>query len=188
MHLDGEGSLGGVRLQVDLHGSCFTAGCNQFVPQFLQSVAAVGDQLPDEHLVGGRGWSPQVVQLTGNRSDGRQSSYLFLRVQGPGNDVQQLFRLGLKFMFGEAAWIDDRNDTRKTSAWSHATLIDVRKCSSTFHRLCVFDDGMQRLLLRLLLCLLGAVGHLLADGGAGLLRAPRSEPAAPPLLLTHLQA
>ena len=51
-YLNGEGALGAISLQVDLHLSCFTTCCYQFVAQFLQGVAAVGDQLPDKHLLG----------------------------------------------------------------------------------------------------------------------------------------
>lgn len=49
-YLDGEGALGAVGLQVDLHLSRLPACCHQLVPQLLHSVAAVGDQLPDEDL------------------------------------------------------------------------------------------------------------------------------------------
>lgn len=52
VYLNGEGALGTIGLQVDLHLSCFTTCCHQFVAQFFQSVTAVGDQLPDKHLVG----------------------------------------------------------------------------------------------------------------------------------------
>lgn len=52
LYLNGEGALGSIRLQVDLHLGCFTSCCNQLVTQFFQSVAAVGDELPDKHLVG----------------------------------------------------------------------------------------------------------------------------------------
>lgn len=51
-YLDGEGALGSVGLQVDLHGSRFTSCCDQFVTQFFQSVTTIRDELPDEHLVG----------------------------------------------------------------------------------------------------------------------------------------
>lgn len=56
MHLNGENALGTIGLQVDLHRSRRPTCRDQSVAQFFQSVAAVGDQLPDEHLVrGGRG-------------------------------------------------------------------------------------------------------------------------------------
>lgn len=52
-YLNGECTLGTISLQVDLHRRSFFTGCDQSVAQFLQSIAAVGDQLPDENLVGG---------------------------------------------------------------------------------------------------------------------------------------
>ena len=51
-YLDGEGALVGVRLQVDLHGCRVAPSGDQLVPQLLQRIAAVGDQLPDEDLPG----------------------------------------------------------------------------------------------------------------------------------------
>lgn len=52
VYLNGEGALGPIGLQVDLHLSRFTTCCDQSVAQFFQSITAVGNQLPDEHLVG----------------------------------------------------------------------------------------------------------------------------------------
>lgn len=52
MYLNGEGAIGTISLQVDLHLCRFPTCCDQSVTQFLQSVTAVGDQLPDEHLLG----------------------------------------------------------------------------------------------------------------------------------------
>lgn len=51
LYLNGEGALCTIGLQVDLHLSRCTTGCHQFVAQLFQGVTAVGDQLPDEHLV-----------------------------------------------------------------------------------------------------------------------------------------
>lgn len=50
LYLDSEGSLSTVGLQMDLHLRSFPACCDQFVTQFLQSITAIGYQLPDEHL------------------------------------------------------------------------------------------------------------------------------------------
>lgn len=111
-YLDGEGALGSVGLQVDLHGSRFTSCCDQFVTQFFQSVATIRDELPDEHLVGwGAGREDRLQFMNLNVSlimleFQHKPSYLFLWVQGPCNNVQQLFRLSLKFMFGETTWIN----------------------------------------------------------------------------------
>lgn len=54
VYLNCECALGTISLQVDLHLSSFSTCGHQFVAQFFQSVAAVGDQLPDEHLAGRR--------------------------------------------------------------------------------------------------------------------------------------
>jgi len=63
-YLDGEGALGVVGLKVDLHLSRFSACCHQFMAQFFQSITAVGDQLPDEHLVGhGREEKLEFIKL-----------------------------------------------------------------------------------------------------------------------------
>lgn len=51
MYLNGEGALGSIGLQVYLHLCYLATCCDQSVAQFLQSVTAVGDQLPYEHLV-----------------------------------------------------------------------------------------------------------------------------------------
>lgn len=59
--------------------------------------------------------------------------------------------------------------------------------SNTLHRLSVTDDGVQRLLLRFLLDLLGAVVRLLAEIEAGALSTPDPGTSAPPLLLASLQ-
>lgn len=53
MYLNGECTLGTISLQVDLHLCSFSTSCDQSMAQFLQSIAAVGDQLPDKNLVGG---------------------------------------------------------------------------------------------------------------------------------------
>lgn len=51
VYLNGECTLGTISLQVDLHLCSFSTGCDQTVAQFLQSITAVGDQLPDKNLV-----------------------------------------------------------------------------------------------------------------------------------------
>lgn len=51
LDLNGEGTLGTIGLQVDFHLRSVATGCHQSVTQFLQSIAAVGDQLPDKNLV-----------------------------------------------------------------------------------------------------------------------------------------
>lgn len=52
MYLNGECTLGTISPQVDLHLRSFSTGYDQSVAQFLQRIAAVGDQLPDKNLLG----------------------------------------------------------------------------------------------------------------------------------------
>lgn len=52
LYLNGEGTLGTIGLQMDLHLCSVPTDCHQSVTQFLQSIAAIGDQLPDKNLVG----------------------------------------------------------------------------------------------------------------------------------------
>lgn len=62
----------------------------------------------------------------------------------------------------------------------------VRFLYVTFHRLGISDDVVQRLLLRLFLCLLGAVVGLLDEAKIGALGAPQPWATAPPLVLPQL--
>lgn len=49
-HLDGDGALLGIRLKVNLHFWQHLAFTHPLVPQFLQGIAGVGDELSYEYL------------------------------------------------------------------------------------------------------------------------------------------
>lgn len=110
VYLDGKSSFYSVSLQVDLHWSRFSTCCDQFVPQLFQSIAAVGDQLPDEHLAG-RGTAREISHRDAVAAQKQMSSpsYLLLRVQGPGDDVEKFFCFSLELVFGETTWKDQKN-------------------------------------------------------------------------------
>ena len=84
--------------------------------------------------------------------------------------------------------LEHHSDYLKSTKWWLASCYNVCSCYGTLYSLCITDDGVQRLLFRLLLHLLCAVVRLLAEAEAGPLGAPRCGPTAPPLLLENLRA
>lgn len=74
----------------------------------------------------------------------------------------------------------------KSSIDQYSGKNTVRVFYGTLHGLRISDDVVQRLLLRFLLCLLGAVVRLLAEAEAGPPGTPQSGATAQPLVLSEL--
>lgn len=101
-YLDGNQALSAVCLQINPEFWQDPSFRDQFVAQLLQSIATVGDQLPDEYL----SKSQREAKLC--RARGRLKptllaspwkAYLLLRVEGAGHNIQKFLGFGLELVF-----------------------------------------------------------------------------------------